>query len=613
MKNWMKNNKSVVVLITMFSLLFGLLFVGKLLPEGEPTEVTPYVTFIENLEDGTVKEIEYSYSNENMTVTLDDGTTYDTAFPGSENFRKEMLEAGVELSIADAEGSINIISLIGNVITWGIMGVFLIYMFKMMKDQMGTADFSEKSLVQTSTVKFEDVIGQDEIVEDVKFAVNILKNPEIGSEFGAKPPKGILFEGGPGCGKTMIAKAVAGEAGVPFISVSGASFVEKYVGVGASRVRTAFKVARKNAPCVLFIDEIDAVGMARGTGGTSERDQTINAMLTEMDGFTGREGILVIAATNRADMLDEALVRSGRFDRKITISKPKNWNVRADLFKHYLEGKKLAEDVNIECIAKQTAGYSGADIASVCNEACNIALQRGLKFITMDCLEEAVDKKVFGGNRVKSKEERNHDKEIVAFHEAGHAVVTYLLGKPIARASIIGTTSGVGGAVFREDEDSQFMTKRSAEDFVKIAYGGRASEEIKFGEGNITTGASNDITQATKVLTSAIVRYGFYTEKAGMLDVSVLKDCGLSSGETEALKLVQSESSRLYEETKAMLFENYGMVKVLAEALLEQETMSGNEVCELLNNSLATPQVVLMSDLSEEERKELVVSAFSLK
>lgn len=585
-REWFKKNFCVVVVLTMFSLLGLLIVWDKVSPsETVEIEVEPYTSFQEDLEGGEVEAIEYSYSNESMTVTLADGTVYDTAFPASEDFRKEMLEQGVELIIAESGGSVDILGIIGQVVTWGFMGVFLLYMMKMLKDQMGATEFQEKNLVQKSTVKFCDVIGQDEIVEDVKFAVSILKNPDMGSELGAKPPKGILFEGGPGCGKTMIAKAVAGEAGVPFISVSGASFVEKYVGVGASRVRTAFKVARKNAPCVLFIDEIDAVGMARGTSGTSERDQTINALLTEMDGFSGREGILVIAATNRADMLDEALVRSGRFDRKITITKPKNWKVRADLINHYLEGKKLAEDVSIECLAKQTAGYSGADIASMCNEACNIALQRKLGFITMDCLEEAVDKKVFGGNRVKSKEERSHDKEIVAYHEAGHAVETYLLGKPIARASIIGTTSGVGGAVFREDEDSQFMTKSGVEEFVKIAYGGRASEEIKFGADNITTGASNDITQATKILTNAVVRYGFYTDKVGMVDVSVLKDCGLSTGESEALKIVQSESTSLYNETKQALSENYNLVEALAEALLERETMTGEEVYELLNKS----------------------------
>lgn len=582
---WIKNNVSTVTMIMMFGLVGVLLTVAHFLPaEGPASAEMPYTQFKTDMENKKVDTILYG-NDAYMTVTLSDGTTYTTDYPAYADFRKEMLENGITLKIKEEKYHVDIISVLGMIGSGAFLLFFGYLMYRMVKEMVGTTGFTERELVQTSNVKFDDIIGLDEIKDDVQYAVHMIQHPEDGQTFGVSPCKGILFDGDPGCGKTLIAKAIAGEAGVPFISVSGSSFINKYVGVGASHVRKVFELARKKAPCVVFIDEIDAVAGQRGKSSCGEYDQTVNALLTEMDGFGGRDGVLVIAATNRADMLDEAVVRPGRFDRKITIRKPKDWKIRRDMFNHYLSGKPLAEDVDIECISKQTADYSGADIRNACNEAGSIAMQRGLKYITMDCLEEAVDKKVFSGNRVKNSEERSHDKEIVAYHEAGHAVVTYLLGLPIARASIIGTTSGVGGAVFREDTDSQFMTKQSIEDFVKIAYGGRASEEIKYGANNITTGASNDITQATNMLANAVSRYGFYSQY-GLLDANMLQRAGLGN-EKESLKLIKDKSAELYQMTVDLLSANYDKVTDLAEALLKQETMTGDQVKEVLENKKA--------------------------
>ena len=579
---WIKEHKKITVIGTLLITL--LIIIGCVadyaIKQSRLPEIVPYEAFEQDLADGHIVSIDYG-SSEYMTVVVDNDKVYRTQYPAYDDFRKDMLESGVELHIVACDTATlgSIISVIINITFYGLM---ILIFAPMVKEMVGKGSFSEKNLMQTSGVRFDDIIGLDEIRADVEFAADMLKNPGQGSALGAAPCRGILFDGDPGCGKTLIAKAIAGEAGVPFISVSGSSFIEKYVGVGAQRVRKVFDLARKKAPCVVFIDEIDAVAGKRGQDA-GEHDQTVNALLTEMDGFSGRDGVLVIAATNRADMLDDAVVRAGRFDRKITIRKPKDWTVRKQMFEHYLKDKPLADDIDMDCIAKQTTNYSGADISTACNEAATIALQRGLSYITMDCLEEAVDRKIFGGSRTRNALERNHDKEIIAYHEAGHAVATYLLGQPIARISIIGNTSGVGGAVFREDNDSCFLSKRELEDTIKIAYAGRASEEIKFGADNITTGASNDITQATVYLTSAVNRYGFYNN-CGLLDADVLNKTGCKP---QTMDVIKDKSEEFYMQTVNMIRANYDKVERLAQLLIENETMTGAEAAAILSDEVA--------------------------
>ena len=556
-------------------------------------EKVEYTEFLDDVENGKVDTIYYSASDEWMTYTLlnDDtkGMTQDerdkytyknkdkrrVQYPAYDTFRKDMLEKDVHLVLD--RNSASIVEVLSMLMSLAIPIVWVVLIMKMMRGTMKGVD--AKDIIQTSDVKFSDVIGQDEILDDVKFITELLKNRDLGEEIGAKVPKGILLSGEPGTGKTLIAKAIAGEAGVPFIYVNSSSFIEMFVGLGAKRVRETFKIARENAPCIVFFDEIDSIGIKRDTrGSNTENEQTINALLQEMDGFTGRDGVFIIAATNRADKLDSALTRAGRFDRQIVVNKPRDWKVRVKLFEFYLKQFSVTDDIDIETLAKQVSGFTGADIAAICNEASIIAVMHKKPYIDMACLEEAIDKKVFKGNRAK-EEHFKEDKKIVAYHEAGHAVMHYLLGEPMSRASIIGTTSGVGGVVFGEDSDTQFLTKEYYENRVKICYAGRASEQIKFN--SVTLGASSDITQATGILEEFVSRLGF-DEEFGLLDMNVLAERQIID-KSNAFELMQKKSKELYTETVNLLTKNYSLVEKLAQALLESETLSGKEIEDILH------------------------------
>lgn len=552
-----------------------------------------YTEFLNDVKHGKVDTVYYNTTDEWMTYTLlnkdtkkmtqaeREDYTYESKdkrrvqYPAYDDFRKDMLEQNVHLVLNKSNPSFaEVLSLL---MSLAIPIIWIVLIMKMMSGQMRGVD--AKDIIQTSDVKFSDVIGQDEILDDIKFITELLKNRDLGEEIGAKAPKGILLSGEPGTGKTLIAKAIAGEAGVPFMYVNSSSLIQVFAGVGAKRVRSIFKVARKNAPCILFFDEIDSIGVKRDSrSGTSEDDQTIDALLQEMDGFTGRDGVFIIAATNRADKLDTALTRAGRFDRQIVVNKPRDWKVRAKLFEFYLKQFSVSDDIDVETLAKQISGFTGADIAAICNEAGIIAMMHKKPYIDMACLEESIDKKIFKGNR--SKEEHfKKDKEIVAYHEAGHAVMHYLLGEPMSRASIIGTTSGVGGVVFGEDSDTQFLTKEYYENKVKICYAGRASEQIKFH--SVTQGASSDITQATGILEEYVSRLGF-DEEFGLLDMNVLAEKQIID-KSNAFELMQKKSKELYSETVEMLNKHYDLVEKLAKALLESETLSGKEIEEILN------------------------------
>ena len=556
--------------------------------------MVPYTEFIKSVESGEVDLVVYSSSDEVMTFyefndetkEMDskalEGYTYPitqakhTLYPAYEDFRKDMLTANIRLKLSSKNKVLSILSALASL---AIPALYLFFIYRAMRSQTKGLDL--KTVSQTSTVKFADIIGQDELLEDVKFVSSLIKNPGQGAAIGAQVPKGMLLIGPPGTGKTLLAKAIAGEAGVPFFQLSGSDFKEMFVGLGAKRVRDLFAMARKNAPCIVFIDEIDSVGAKRNKKvSSSEDDQTINALLKEMDGFTGREGIFVIAATNREDSLDSALVRPGRFDRKVHVNPPRDWKVRKQLFAHYLSKLKVADDVDIEGLAKQVVGFTGADIATVCNEAGIIAIMKQLDCVSHACLEEAIDKQIFKGNRSKA-ERYIKDKTIVAYHEAAHAVMTYLCDEPISRASILSTTSGVGGAVFGADSESVFVTDKMYRSRIKIAYAGHASEELKFE--TVTTGASNDITQATQLMLNYVQRYGF-DKDYGLIDISVLTDSQLIPGE-EITKRLSEMSKTFYSQTKEELKQNFNLVEVLAQKLIECETLTGKEIEELFQGA----------------------------
>lgn len=594
-KDYLKKNRRQLIISLLISIITMYFWTEYQDEKINKIDKITYNQYLELLEEDKIDGVYYNESSEWMTITLYNDETREMSledridykgytkddkrlvyFPGTKEFsRTELLKKNIMLKIVAAKSTP--LENIFNVITLIFPIFWIIMIFTMLKASLGSTE-SKKDLIQTSDKKFTDVINHEEIMDDIKFITDLVQHPEKGKDIGATVPKGILLSGPPGNGKTLIAKVIAGEANVPFVCANASKFIDRFVGQGARNVRELFKVAKQVAPCVMFIDEIDAVGDREHNKGTQENDQTINALLQAMDGFTGREGIFIIAATNRPDAIDEALVRSGRFDRQIIVGPPKNWRERKNLFDFYLDKFATTDDIDVENLSRQTSGFSGADIEAVCNEASIIAMMAGKKAIDHACVEEAIDKKIFKGNRSK-KEEYLEDKKIVAYHEAGHAIMNYLLGEPIARASIQSTVSGVGGVVFSEDKDSVFMTNKDFENRILICYAGRASEEIKY-DHVVTTGASNDITQATKAMTQYIEHYGFDKE-FGMLDVSVLSAEHLvDSG--EITKKLSKMSRDLYIKCLDMLKENYRLVEAIAEALLEEETLSGEQITSII-------------------------------
>lgn len=594
-ENRQKEPKKFKYLVGFFILSFLIVilfeqYLISLQPKPEEIEYTEYERL---LEDDKIDIIKYDpTSSDKMTLylqnedtkimTLDEKKTYVypiedtkiTLYPANEDFRKEVLAHNVYLVWDKSANTAEILSFLLSI----AFPVIMIILFYNIMKKSGSVD-KEGDLLQTSSVKFTDVIGLDEILGDVQFITKLINKPDMCADIGARVPKGILLCGEPGTGKTLIARAIAGEAGVPFIYANASSFIEMFVGLGAKRVRNVFAVAKKNAPCIVFIDEIDAIGTKRGSRkGTSENDQTINALLQEMDGFTGREGIFVIAATNRVDELDNAITRTGRFDRIINVNPPRDWKVRQEIFKFYLDKLKTDETLDLETISRQTTGFTGSDIATICNEAGIVALMNDKNAVDMGCMEEAIDKHIFKGNRTKGKEEFKNDKRIVAYHESGHAVMNFLVGQHISRASIIANTSGVGGVVFGADQDSYFTTKKQFEDKVMVCYAGRISEQLKFG--SITTGASNDITQATQIIKNYVGKYGF-DDEFGLIDMSIMHNDSLIKDDN-ILNRAQQIAKDLYERANSLLKDNYTLVEKLAIELLDKETMSGKEIIELL-------------------------------
>ena len=596
-KKFIKENSRLFFMSTIFAIVFTIVYTLYTNNADNKIEIMSYNEFIKIAKEGCVDTIYYNGHNEWMTVVLENDDTKDMTsverldydgytnkdmrrvyYPNHDGFREEMLKYDINMVVVSESGSI--FNIITSLISILVPCLFATFMIKMLYDQYGGVN--KKDILVNSDVKFDDIIGHDEILDDVRFITDLIKDPTLGDKVGANVPKGILLSGDPGTGKTLLAKAIAGEAGVPFLYQNASSLIDRYVGMGAKHVRDLFKLAKANAPCIIFIDEIDAIGGDRDNGkGSSENDQTINALLQEMDGFNSRKGIFVIAATNRPDILDKALKRAGRFDREIVVPAPRDWRVRKALFEHYLSKFTVSEEVDIENFSKQVAGFTGADIAMICNEASIIAVMAKKDAIDNACIEEAIDKKVFNGNRSK-KEQYVKDKQIIAYHEAGHAVMNYLLGEPIARASIQSTISGVGGAVFNQDKESLFRTNKDFENRVLVCYGGRASEEIKFGD--VTTGASSDITQATHTLMQYVERFGFDKE-FGLLDMSVLTKEHLINSSDISDKLGKM-SNDLYAKCIQMLRNNYNLVEILAAKLLEVETLTGDQIEDLFKEEL---------------------------
>ena len=442
----------------------------------------------------------------------------------------------------------------------------------------GTEAKSASKKEEIPTVKFADIEGVEGLKNDVMRVVDSLKNPEKYKAMGARPTKGIILYGPPGTGKTLLAKAIAGEAGVPFFSAVGSDFVEMYVGVGASRVRELYKKARKAAPCIVFIDEVDAVAGQRGNGENTERDQTINALLSELDGFTVGDNVVTICATNRLDMLDNAFKRAGRFDLKLAVGLPDR-DARIKILKIHGKNKTFAEDVKMSTIADKTVGFSGAELESLLNEAALVAVDKNENAITYEDIDDAFFKIVMQGNK-KSRQEIDETTRVVAWHEAGHTLVTKLLtNDKVPSVTIIGSTSGAGGVTFRNPEETMLQSKKYLRNNVKIMYGGRAAEQIYFHDNDkITTGASQDIKQATQVLKEYLGLYGM--GELGMIDITQFKR-DLGDIIDEASKM----SKLLYAETVKLLEDNINILEKLATELIKKETLTEEEIDDIIANT----------------------------
>lgn len=444
-------------------------------------------------------------------------------------------------------------------------------------------------------VTFEDVAGIDEVKEELVEVVDFLKHPKRYLELGARIPKGVLLYGAPGTGKTLLARAVAGEAGVPFFSISGSDFVEMFVGVGASRVRDLFEQAKKNSPCIVFIDEIDAVGRMRGAGyggGHDEREQTLNQLLVEMDGFGANEGIIIMAATNRPDVLDPALLRPGRFDRQVVIDRP-DVRGRTEILNVHAKGKPLEKDVDLELVAKRTAGFTGADLANLVNEAALLAARQRKKKVGMDELDQAIERVVTGGPEKKSRVISDKEKKVVAYHEAGHALVSRHLehADPIHKISIVPRGRALGYVMYLPIEDRYNVSKQEILDRITMALGGRAAEELVFGE--ITTGAEDDIDRSTKMARRMITEWGM-SDELGPLSfgtkqdqVFLGRDIGRERNYSEEVaaaidKEVQHIVTSCYDRARELIETNRDKLDRLAETLLEKEVLQGDELDELL-------------------------------
>ena len=459
-------------------------------------------------------------------------------------------------------------------------------------------------------IKFEDVAGIEEAKEELQEVVTFLKQPERFTAVGAKIPKGVLLIGPPGTGKTLLAKAIAGEAGVPFFSISGSEFVEMFVGVGASRVRDLFKKAKENAPCLVFIDEIDAVGRMRGTGiggGNDEREQTLNQLLTEMDGFEGNSGIIIIAATNRPDVLDSALLRPGRFDRQVIVDAP-DLKGRLEILKVHARNKKVSEEVSLETIARRTPGFTGADLANLLNEAAILTARRRKEAITMLEINDAVDRVVAGMEGTPLVDSKK--KRLIAYHEVGHAIVGTLMKNhdPVEKVTLIPRGQALGLTWFTPNEERGLISKSQLIGMICDALGGRAAEDVIFGDAEVTTGAGGDLQQVSNLARQMVTRFGM--SELGLLalenqgnEVFLGRDFANRSEYSEAIaahvdEQVRSIVSKCYDDAKKIIAENRSLIDRLVDLLIEKETIDGDELRKIVSEYTELPESEQKNDWS---------------
>lgn len=607
---WLKN--SFVYLIILVAALA--LFFQYLGPGASQTEEKGIADVIADAQAGLVREIQAQAGDEQIVVTYNDGKKYRSRLESADSVMRLLADYGVPLRNEQGQRTINVI--VQPAPAWGgllsiftillptllLIGFFVFFMRQAQGSNNQAMSFGKSRARMFAgdkpTITFADVAGQEEAKQDLAEVVEFLKFPDKFAALGARIPRGVLMVGPPGTGKTLLSRAVAGEAGVPFFSISGSEFVEMFVGVGASRVRDLFDQAKRNAPCIVFIDEIDAVGRQRGAGlggSHDEREQTLNQILVEMDGFDTNTNVIVIAATNRPDVLDPALVRPGRFDRQVVLDAP-DVRGRIEILKVHVKGKPLAEDVNLEVIARQTPGFSGADLMNVVNEAAILAARRSKRKISMAEFQDAVERVAIGGPERRSRVMTDRQKLVVAYHEAGHAIVGAAIPKAdkVQKVTIIPRGQAGGYTLFLPDEDS--LSLRTVSQFkarLAVSLGGRVAEEIVFGNEEVTTGASGDLVQVTRIARAMVTRYGMsqrlgpivFGEKEELIflgrEISEQRNYGdeVARQIDEEVHTIVSEA---YETAQQILLQNRAVLDDMANALIEYETLDGEQLEELI-------------------------------
>ena len=591
-----------VVLMTLFSNFVG--------PQKKSAYIT-YSQFVEDVRNSRVRSVVIEADNRTIKGYYKDNNLFNTYNPGDSELVNDLLNADVEIrTVAEEKRSL----LVDILISWFpmllLIGLWVFFMRQMQGGGSGRGAMSfgksKARLMGENQIKitFKDVAGIDEAKEEVSELVEFLKDPNKFQKLGGKIPKGVLMVGAPGTGKTLLAKAIAGEAQVAFFSISGSDFVEMFVGVGASRVRDMFQQAKKHAPCIIFIDEIDAVGRHRGAGlggGHDEREQTLNQLLVEMDGFEGQEGIIIIAATNRPDVLDPALLRPGRFDRQVVVPLP-DIRGREHILRVHMRKVPCDDDVRVDLIARGTPGFSGADLANLINEAALFAAKANKRVVAMAEFEKAKDKIMMGAER-KSMVMSEGEKKLTAYHESGHAIVGRLVPDhdPVYKVTIIPRGRALGVTMFLPEQDRLSYSRQKLESQISSLFGGRLAEEIVFGEESVTTGASNDIERATEIARNMVTRWGLsdnlgplsYGEEEGhpFLGQSMSQPVAKLSDETVA-KIdteIRIVIDRNYERARKILEENIQTLHRMAKALMKYETIDKDQIDDIMSGSDPKP------------------------
>jgi len=588
----------------------------------------PFSGFLKNVEDGRVVQVKITGNN--IEGLLSDGSSFNTYAPNDPNLVEKLTSKGVNITASPQEDKMP--SLLGILLSWFpmllLIGVWIFFMKQMQGGRGGAMGFGRSKAKLLSEgrgkVTFNDVAGIDEAKEEVEEIVEFLKDPRKFRRLGGKIPKGALLIGPPGTGKTLLAKAIAGEANVPFFTISGSDFVEMFVGVGASRVRDMMEQGKKNSPCIIFIDEIDAVGRSRGAGlggGNDEREQTLNQLLVEMDGFETNEGVIIIAATNRPDVLDPALLRPGRFDRQVVVANPDIIG-REAILKVHIKNVTIGPDVKLRTIARGTPGFSGADLANLVNESALLAARKNKRIVTMSDIEESKDKVMMGAER-RSMVMTEDDKKLTAYHEGGHAIIALneKASDPIHKATIIPRGRALGVVWTLPERDKYSHTREYMEANISKAMGGRVAEEIIFGYDKVTSGASSDISMATKLAKDMVTKYGMSKELGPLtygdnedevfLGRQIARQTNMSE---ETSKQVDKEIKKIvdagYQRAKKILTEKLDDLHKLAKALLRYETLSGEEIKNLIYENIEPKRE---DPIKVEEKESSALGSLGLK